>query len=221
LTKLPKARASTPEPASRRVAVSKPVSKKAQRSAQTREALLTRCLHLFAQRGFSSTSVDDVATAAGVTKGAMYWHFSSKEEIFHAILDRIRQQWQEIVHVPVSARRRPDEQLAKLFDAYAELFRKSPDICLFLQQVTLDRQNKAFAARVAKVFASTARFIASIIDEGKVQRVMRGDLDSLTTAHMILGMLAGATQQAAATRNRTLEQLIAEAKAMTLAHLAR
>jgi AcrR family transcriptional regulator len=197
------------------------VSKKALRSARTREALLTRCLHLFAQRGFSSTSVDDVATAAGVTKGAMYWHFSSKEEIFHAILDRIRQQWQEIVHVPVTARSSPDAQLAQLFDAYAELFRTSPDICLFLQQVTLDRQNKAFAARVAKVFGSTARFIAAIIDEGKARRVMRGDVDSLTTAHMILGMLAGASQQATATRNRTLEQLIAEAKAMALAHLAR
>jgi AcrR family transcriptional regulator len=197
------------------------VSKKAERSARTREALLTRCLHLFAQRGFSSTSMDDVATAAGVTKGAIYWHFSSKEEIFHAILDRIRQQWQEIVHVPVSARSSPDEQLAQLFDAYAELFHRSPDICLFLQQVTLDRQNKAFAARVAKVFASTARFIAGIIDEGKTRRIMRADVDSLTTAHMILGMLAGASQQATATRNRSLEQLIAEAKAMALAHLAR
>jgi len=217
LTRSPRARASTPERRSRRVAV----SKKAQRSARTREALLTRCLHLFAQRGFSSTSVDDVATAAGVTKGAMYWHFSSKEEIFHAILDRIRQQWLEIVHVPVSARSRPDAQLAKLFDAYGELFRQSPDICLFLQQVTLDRQNKAFAARVAKVFASTARFIAGIIDEGKARRVMRGDVDSLTAAHMILGMLAGASQQATATRNRSLEQLLGEAKAMTLAHLAK
>jgi hypothetical protein len=50
---------------------------------------------------------------------------------------------------------------------------------------------------------------------------MRADVDSLTTAYMILGMLAGASQQATATRNRTLAQLLADAKAMTLAHLAR
>jgi AcrR family transcriptional regulator len=202
-------------------AASPAVSKKARRSERTREALLTRCLHLFAARGFSSTSVDDVATAAGVTKGAIYWHFSSKEEIFHAILDRIRDRWLAIVHEPVSAQPSPDAQIATLFDAYAELFRTSPDICLFLQQVTLDRQNKAFAARVATVFASTARFIARIVDQGKARRLMRADIDSLTTAHMILGMLAGASQQATATRHRSLEQLLAEAKAMTLAHLAR
>src|ERR1700724_12618 len=144
-----------------------PVSRKTQQSDHTREALLSQCLHLFAQRGFSSTSVDDIAHAAGVTKGAIYRCSASKDEIFHAILDRIRAQWQEVVHVPVSTTGDPRAQLARLFDAYAELFRRSPDICLFLQQVVLDRQNKPFAAEVAKVFATTLRFIARIVDEGK------------------------------------------------------
>jgi AcrR family transcriptional regulator len=198
-----------------------PVSRKTQQSDHTREALLSQCLHLFAQRGFSSTSLDDIARAAGVTKGAIYWHFASKDEIFHAILDRIRAQWQEVVHVPVSTTGDPRAQLARLFDAYAELFRRSPDICLFLQQVVLDRQNKPFAAEVAKVFATTARFIARIVDEGKARGVMNTGVDSLTTAHLILGMLAGASQQASTTLARSLPLLIAEAKAMTLAHVSR
>jgi AcrR family transcriptional regulator len=154
----------------------------------------------------------------------MYWHFTSKDEIFHTILDRIRERWQAVVHVPVSALSRPEAQIEQLFDGYAELFRESPEICLFLQQVTLDRHNKAFAARVAKVLASTARFIAGIVDEGKASRVMRADVDSLTMAHMILGMLAGASQQASITTGtsaRTLQQLISEAKAMTLARIMR
>jgi AcrR family transcriptional regulator len=198
-----------------------PVSRKTQQSDQTREALLSKCLHLFAQRGCSSTSVDDIARAAGVTKGAIYWHFASKDEIFHAILDRIHAQWQEVVHVPVSRSGDPLAQLARLFDAYAELFRDSPDICLFLQQVLLDRQNKPFAAEVARVFATTARFIARILDEGKARGVMNRDVDSLTTAHLILGMLAGASQQASTTPARSLPGLIAEAKAMTLARISR
>jgi AcrR family transcriptional regulator len=198
-----------------------PVSRKTQQSDDTREALLSKCLHLFAQRGCSRTSVDDIARAAGVTKGAIYWHFASKNEIFHAILDRIRAQWQEVVHVPVSTSGDPQAQLGRLFDAYAELFRESPDICLFLQQVVLDRQNKPFAAEVAKVFATTARFIARIVDEGKARGVMNTDVDSLTMAHLILGMLAGASQQASTTPVRSLPRLIAEAKAMTLTHISR
>jgi AcrR family transcriptional regulator len=197
------------------------VSRKTRQSEQTREALLSRCLQLFAERGFSNTSVDDIARAAGVTKGAMYWHFRSKDEIFHAILDRIRQRWHEVVHLPVSERRCPEAQLAQLFDSYAVLFNESPEICLFLQQVILDRQHKPFAAQVARVLATTARFIARMVDEGKACGVMRDDVDSVATAHLILGMLAGVSQQATVTRARSLQHLIAEAKAMTLAYIVR
>jgi len=142
---------------SERSTVETAVSKKAQQSAKTREALLATCLQLFAERGFTSTSIDEIARAAGVTKGAMYWHFASKEELFQAILDRIRGRWQEVVHAPVSARDAPLERIAQLFDSYAELFRQSPEICLFMQQVLLDQHNKLFSAQVAKVFSKTAR----------------------------------------------------------------
>jgi AcrR family transcriptional regulator len=183
------------------------VSRKAEQSGRTREALLSKSLRLVAERGFSKTSIDHIAQAAGVTKGAMYWHFESKDELFHAILDRIRERWQQVVHRPVSARQAPTERLAQLFASYADLFRGSPEICLFLQQVLLDRHQTKYSAQVAKVFATTARYIANIID-------------STTVAHLILGMLAGASQQAATARAQPLTRLLAEARAMTLAYLA-
>jgi AcrR family transcriptional regulator len=197
------------------------VSRKAQQSAKTREALLSTCLSLFAERGFASTSIDEIARAAGLTKGAMYWHFASKDDLFQAILDRIRSVWQDVVHLPVTAQQRPRDRLAQLFDSYAELFRESPEICLFLQQVLLDQHNKGFSAQVAQVFSRTARFVARIIDDGKAAGAMRPGVDSLTTAHLILAMLAGASQQASITRAPTLPRLISEAKAMTLAYLLR
>jgi AcrR family transcriptional regulator len=196
-------------------------SKKSQQSAKTREALLSKCLTLFAERGFASTSIDDIARASGVTKGAMYWHFASKDDLLHAILDRIRARWQDAVHRPVSARQTPTERLEQLFDSYAELFRDAPEICLFLQQVLLDQHHQESATQVAQVFSATARFIARIIDEGKSAGAMRADVDSMTAAHMILGMLSGATQQASTTRALTLPRLIGEAKQMALARLVR
>ena len=197
------------------------VSRKAQQSTRTREALLAKCLCLFAERGFAGTSIDEIARAAGVTKGAMYWHFESKDHLFQAILDRIRTRWQEVVHRPVSARRDPLDRLAQLFDSYADLFRESPEICLFLQKILLDRHNEGFSAQVAAVFATTARFVAGIIDEGKRAGAMRRSIESLTTAHVILGMLAGASQQASTAHAPSLKRLLAEAKAMTLAYVSR
>jgi hypothetical protein len=74
---------------------------------------------------------------------------------------------------------------------------------------------------VAQVFAKTARFIAGIIDQGKAVGEIRRKVDSMTVAHMILGMLAGASQQASTARAQPLNKLLSEARAMTLAYLAR
>jgi TetR/AcrR family acrAB operon transcriptional repressor len=54
----------------------------------TREALLEAAEVLFAQRGVSRTSLQDIAKAAGVTRGAVYWHFKDKAELFNAMMDR-------------------------------------------------------------------------------------------------------------------------------------
>jgi AcrR family transcriptional regulator len=194
-------------------------SRKARQSGRTREALLSRSLVLVAERGLSRTSIDHIAKAAGVTKGAMYWHFSSKDDLFVAILDRIRERWQQVVHVPVSARQTSTDRLVQLFESYADLFSKSPEICLFLQQALLDQHDRKHSALVAKVFAKTARFIAGIIDRGKAADEIRPDVDPMATAHMILGMLAGASQQASISAAQPLRKLLSTARAMTLAYL--
>ena len=59
----------------------------AQRRAGTVAAIHAAARELFAKRGFAATTIDDIASRAGVAKGAVYHHFGSKEEIFERILD--------------------------------------------------------------------------------------------------------------------------------------
>ena len=61
---------------------------RAQRREQTQERLLDAAGRVFARRGFHDASVDEVAEAAGYTKGAVYSNFRSKEELFLALLDQ-------------------------------------------------------------------------------------------------------------------------------------
>src|SRR3954449_4193797 len=61
-----------------------------------REALLEAALQVFAERGYRDSSVDDIAERAGYSKGAMYWHFSSKDDLFFALIEeRIERPWRE------------------------------------------------------------------------------------------------------------------------------
>lgn len=52
------------------------------------DEVLDAALKLFAQNGFAATKVEDIATEAGISKGAVYRYFSSKEEIFESLIKR-------------------------------------------------------------------------------------------------------------------------------------
>jgi AcrR family transcriptional regulator len=56
-------------------------------SEATRAALLEEATALFAERGYAGTSLEDVASASQVTRGAVYHHFASKQALFEAVLE--------------------------------------------------------------------------------------------------------------------------------------
>jgi AcrR family transcriptional regulator len=62
----------------------------ADRRAATVAIILTEARRLFAERGFEGTSIDDLAGAAGVAKGAVYHHFESKEAVFLRVLEDVQ-----------------------------------------------------------------------------------------------------------------------------------
>lgn len=55
---------------------------------QTRALLLDAAEQLFSERGVARTTLNDIATAAGVTRGAVYWHFQNKTDLIHALWDQ-------------------------------------------------------------------------------------------------------------------------------------
>jgi TetR/AcrR family acrAB operon transcriptional repressor len=55
----------------------------------TRNHLLDAAEHVFLAQGVAGTSLNDIATAAGTTRGAIYWHFKDKADLFNAMMDRV------------------------------------------------------------------------------------------------------------------------------------
>jgi AcrR family transcriptional regulator len=69
-----------------------------------RAALLEAALEVFAERGYRDASIDDIAQRAGYSKGAVYWHFSSKDDLFFALWDeRVDGPWSETIKLLESA----------------------------------------------------------------------------------------------------------------------
>ncbi|HAJ88702.1 MAG TPA: TetR family transcriptional regulator, partial [Pseudomonas sp.] len=57
---------------------------------KTRIAILASAERLFLDKGVAHTSLDQIARDAGVTRGAVYWHFQNKAHLFHEMLNQIR-----------------------------------------------------------------------------------------------------------------------------------
>src|SRR5205814_606709 len=58
-----------------------------ERRTETRAAIVKAAKRLFGDRGFAATTIDDIAAAAQVAKGAVYHHFQTKEALFEAVFD--------------------------------------------------------------------------------------------------------------------------------------
>lgn len=57
---------------------------------ETREGLLDAAVRVFGEKGVSQASLADIAAAAGVTRGAIYWHFKNKTDLIDALLKRTK-----------------------------------------------------------------------------------------------------------------------------------
>ncbi len=102
------------------------VRTQAQRSAATREALLSAARRLFAADGFGRVSADAIAKAAGVTRGAMYHQFADKADLFAAVFETVEAEVIEHIGTEVADSAATDPlELMKLgarawFDACAD-----------------------------------------------------------------------------------------------------
>ena len=65
------------------------VRKTKEEAQETRNAILDAAERVFLERGVSHTSLAEIAAAAGVTRGAIYWHFANKSDVFDALFERV------------------------------------------------------------------------------------------------------------------------------------
>ena len=70
---------------------------------ETRNRILDAAEHVFFEKGVSHTSLADIAQHAGVTRGAIYWHFANKSELFDAMFDRVFLPIDELKRMPLDA----------------------------------------------------------------------------------------------------------------------
>jgi AcrR family transcriptional regulator len=162
--------------------------------ADTRTRIMEAGAAVFARLGYHNTSLDKVAADAGLTKGAVYWHFSSKQELFLAILDHhLNKQLRVLPRQLDQALLSADPESA-LADWLAAQFclpgEEDGRPMLFLEFVTSSREPEV-RDRLRKVHGLMLDGAAAYFEEIQRKGWIRPDLDSQAVAIMVDALLKG------------------------------
>lgn len=164
------------------------------RLEHTRGLLLDAAEDIFARKGLSGAALEDIADAAGYTRGAIYSHFGAKEELFLAVIDRQRQRFLDgFTEVIQSFRRLGDidiDELAERWsDASGDPNRAALNYELTLFLLRSPEARDRLAAQRMETIHSLAEFIAK--DVARLGARLTMPADSL--ARLILAVNDGVT----------------------------
>lgn len=141
------------------------------RLEHTRSLLLDAAEEVFAEKGFMAASLDDIASAAGYTKGAIYKHFAAKEDLFLAVSDRYwRRYFDNFAEVMSKATHLGARELDQVAERWRQLGRdRGAEHAALGHEFTLyllrnpDARERV-AAKRAEVVNALAKFIAEGMD---------------------------------------------------------
>lgn len=166
------------------------------RVEHTRTLLLDAAEALFARKGLGAAALEDIADAAGYTRGAIYAHFGSKEELFLAVIERQRQRFLDgFADVISSFESLGDLDLDELASRWRDLMSGDAELAAALgYEVTLFLvRNPDARARVAAQRAETIKWLADYIAEGAARLGGTLELPATTLARVILATNEGVT----------------------------
>jgi AcrR family transcriptional regulator len=153
-------------------------------AADRREQLLAVALKVFAQRGYHTTSMNDIADAAGVTKPVLYQHFDSKRALYTATLEAVGESMITALQSATAASPSGKEQTAAGMVAYFRWVANDPNAFSLLFGGGT-RRDEEFAAVAEKVEKAAAELIAPLIEAGVDAEYQR------MVAHALIGMSEG------------------------------
>ena len=94
---------------------------------ETRNSLIAAALEQFCEKGIARTTLSDISAAAGVTRGAFYWHFKNKAELFEALWAQLRNPLEELAELSENPQEpRPMEKLRELIVLLLQTVVSSP-----------------------------------------------------------------------------------------------
>ena len=165
------------------------------RSEETERRILQAAFELFVRKGYHGTSINDIMHKVGLTKGALYAHFTSKGELLLKIIEEFKIHFIDKMILTIEAFN--GDAIGKLHRtiSFSSKFAlQNQDLCVFLTYLTTElKADVDFEPALKDVYRKYQKFIGDLIrqgiNQGQFKRVLDPDLVALTFMALHDGVL--------------------------------
>ena len=160
---------------------------------EAKEKIISATMDLIIQDGFSKLTLANVAKKAGITKAAIYWYFSSKEELLNAMVFSLRATFidstKQMALQPIPAKQKVEAFFGALENN--EVHRK----CLLLVKVFLELCSTSDETKtiIQAGYKEYIEIIQGIFDEAIMAREIKFEISSTTLSKILIAALDGCT----------------------------
>ncbi len=170
----------------------------------TKESILKRSGILFNTNGYKATSISDITTATGLTKGAIYTHFKNKDELEQETLSYLSSllflKLKELVSTKITA----PEKLRSIF-TFFELYISKPPLkggCPLLNAaIEADDAHAGLRKEALKILTILRGSVVSILQKGIEHKQIKPDIDKDFFATLVIACLEGSIMMSKLERN--------------------
>jgi AcrR family transcriptional regulator len=155
----------------------------------SRQEILRTAARLFQQRGYDATSMNDVAAALKLSKGGLYHHFQSKDEILFEIMNHAMEITQERVLTPVRGIADPEERLRSLIRLHIEVVLSPRDREITVMLHENHPLPPALRKRINTRKKEYIHFVENLMGDVQKMRRAKGAVSPRAAAFALLGMI--------------------------------
>lgn len=167
-------------------------------AAVTRSTVLKAALSVFSSKGYAATTLDDIAAAAKVTRGAIYWHFKSKADLYNTLTEALSARGADLVQQAVSEGGTFLQILRRVFVRQCALIeddreaRAVMELALF--KTGMDPDLKAGRRKRMEAGNALLEGLTTAMQQGVGLGELRDDLETADLARAFLAFENGAIQ---------------------------
>lgn len=162
------------------------------------ERLLNAAMKLFVKKGYKGSSVAEITKEAGLTRGALYCHFETKEHLAREIIKLFEEKYlNSMMNYVEKEGKDASDKFQKMMRFNVWFAGEHPDLCLFMTVISAEMvgSRNRLEPYLKSVYRKWSEFIAGILKDGRRAGEFKREIDPQMMAWVIIGVHDGVLLQ--------------------------